>query len=76
MKLLSLCSKQLPLIAFAVATATTHAVAKEAIKVCGPDGSVPAIREVASSHGLVKNVTVIRFKSTGGADVMLTRKGI
>ena len=75
MKLLSLCSKQLPLIAFTVAVAATNAVAKNAIKVCGPDGSAPATQEVARSYGEAKNVTLSRFRLTGGAKVMFTREG-
>ena len=75
MKLLSLCSKQPPLTAFTVAVAATNAVAKNAINVCGPDGPAPAIQKVARSFGEGKNKTPSRFRLTGGADVVFTRKG-
>lgn len=75
MKLLSLFSKWLPLMTSAVAAAATNAVAKEAINVCGRDGSATAIHNVTKSYCAAKNVTVSRFILNAGAGVVLMREG-
>ena len=74
MKLPRLFSKRLPLVALTVAKAATNAVAKEAFNIYGPDGPAPAIKEAARAFGEANNVTVSRFRSTGGRDVILTRE--
>ncbi|MEC5214874.1 accessory colonization factor AcfC [Polaromonas sp. CG_9.5] len=58
MKLPRLLSKWLPLVAFTVAVAATHAEAKEAINVYGPGGPAPAMQEAAKAFGEAHNVTV------------------